>query len=123
MRILFLENHPMWVHGLPNGFRQLGHQVRTYFPDANTSQASGLFRPHLVIVMGWTPANDTVEKQLRISKAVRKSEVPLVYWATEDPGYHRKFSRRLYTALPAEAGPFPVQVSPYAGQPVFGKRP
>ncbi|GMX62463.1 spore protein YkvP [Paenibacillus elgii] len=95
MRILFLENHPMWVHGLPNGFRQLGHQVKTYFPDANTKRTIDLFRPHLVIVMGWTPANATAEKQLRISKAVRKSGVPLVYWATEDPGYHRKFSRPL----------------------------
>jgi len=27
MRILFLESHPMWIHGLPNGFRDLGHEV------------------------------------------------------------------------------------------------
>jgi spore maturation protein CgeB len=27
MRVLFLENHPMWIHGLPNGFKHAGHEV------------------------------------------------------------------------------------------------
>jgi spore maturation protein CgeB len=95
LRILFLEDHPMWVHGLPNGFRQLGHQVKTYFPDAKTNRIIDRFRPDLIMMMGWTPANDTPEKQLQIAKVVRKSGIPLVYWATEDPGYHKIFSRPL----------------------------
>lgn len=28
MRVLFLESHPMWIHGLPNGFRDAGHKVK-----------------------------------------------------------------------------------------------
>ncbi|MCY8281393.1 hypothetical protein, partial [Bacillus inaquosorum] len=27
MKILFLESHPMWLYGLPNGFRETGHTV------------------------------------------------------------------------------------------------
>lgn len=25
LKILFLESHPMWIYGLPNGFRDTGH--------------------------------------------------------------------------------------------------
>lgn len=82
----------MWIHGLPNGFRRLGHQVKTCFPDTCTLRVIDRFRPDLIITMGCTPANKSVKQQLMISRIARKSGVPLVYWATEDPGYHKVFS-------------------------------
>ncbi|CAH2714990.1 hypothetical protein BACCIP111895_02167 [Neobacillus rhizosphaerae] len=87
MRILFLESHPMWIHGLPNGFIDAGHQVRISGPldDLNIPKLISEFQPDLIITMGWGPENSTIDKQNKIYEGTINENVPHVYWATEDP--------------------------------------
>lgn len=94
MRILFLESHPMWVHGLPNGFRDLGHRVECVSPTKSEAAERLIrqFRPNLIVIIGWTPDNSTREKQLQIRKIIKNTGIPVIYWATEDPGYTFDFS-------------------------------
>ncbi|MCM3627596.1 glycosyltransferase [Paenibacillus glycanilyticus] len=92
LRILFLENHPMWIYGLPNGFRKLGHAVKTCLPQSMTRSAIDRFKPDLIIAIGWTPSNDRPKKQERIAALVQYARVPYIYWSTEDPGYTRRLS-------------------------------
>ncbi|GLX68147.1 CgeB family protein [Paenibacillus glycanilyticus] len=90
--ILFLENHPMWIYGLPNGFRKLGHEVVTRLPQKLTYRAIDNIRPDLIIAIGWTPSNDSIKKQERIASLVRYAKKPFIYWSTEDPGYTNRLS-------------------------------
>ncbi|PFL58572.1 polysaccharide deacetylase family protein [Bacillus anthracis] len=87
MRILFLESHPMWIHGLPNGFRDAGHKVKISGPlDKHTIyKPIDDFVPDLVITMGWGPENSSKFKQQLIFECTKKFNIPHVYWATEDP--------------------------------------
>jgi len=93
MRVLFLESHPMWIHGLPNGFRDSGHQVMISGPitDQNIPQMIAEFQPDLIVMIGWGP-EQTTEKQDWVNQYVHASGVPLVYWATEDPTFTESFS-------------------------------
>jgi spore maturation protein CgeB len=92
LRILILENHPMWIHGLPNGFRKLGHIVKTCFPTKQTKQLIKQFKPDLIMAMSWTPSNSSPKQQHIIAELVRQSGAPYVFWSTEDPGYTNIFS-------------------------------
>lgn len=87
MRVLFLESHPMWIHGLPNGFRDAGHKVKVSGPlDKHTIyKLINDFVPDLVITMGWGPENSSKFKQQWIFEYTKKFNIPHVYWATEDP--------------------------------------
>ena len=87
MRVLFLESHPMWIHGLPNGFRDAGHEVKISGPIENLdlSKLISEFQPDLIITMGWGPENTAVEKQKKIYESTIHVNIPHVYWATEDP--------------------------------------
>lgn len=87
MRILFLESHPMWIHGLPNGFIDAGHEVKISGPldNLDISKLIVEFQPDLIITMGWGPENSTIEKQKKIYESTINVNVPHVYWATEDP--------------------------------------
>lgn len=93
MRILFLESHPMWIHGLPNGFIDAGHQVKISGPltAENIPQMIADFGPELIVTMGWTPDN-TNEKPEWIRKHVKAGGIPHIYWATEDPTHLEVFS-------------------------------
>lgn len=93
MRILFLESHPMWVHGLPNGFKDLGHNVKISGPltKRNIPTLLNQFRPELIISMGWTSEHTPI-KQKWIRRYVGKSGIPHIYWATEDPTHHESFT-------------------------------
>jgi spore maturation protein CgeB len=93
MRVLFLESHPMWIHGLPNGFKDAGHEVKVSGPLTidNIPRMISEFNPDLIVTMGWTPEN-VGEKVKWIRKYVKSSKVPLIYWATEDPAYTQCFS-------------------------------
>lgn len=57
MKILFLESHPMWIYGLPNGFRDAGHQVLVSGPltKENLPNMIKEFSPDLIFSMGWGP--------------------------------------------------------------------
>ncbi|WP_052948037.1 DUF3880 domain-containing protein [Aneurinibacillus tyrosinisolvens] len=94
MKILFLESHPMWIHGLPNGFSDLNHEVKISGPlsDENLPKMVSDFQPDLIISMGWGPENDSPYKQDRLYKFVKPSGIPHVYWATEDPTHTLTFT-------------------------------
>ncbi|MGE7692694.1 polysaccharide deacetylase family protein [Lysinibacillus sp. NPDC094177] len=87
MRILFLESHSMWIHGLPNGFMDAGHEVKISGPldDLDIPNLISEFRPDLIITMGWGPENSTTAKQKKIYESTINANIPHVYWATEDP--------------------------------------
>jgi spore maturation protein CgeB len=93
VRVLFLESNPLWIHGLPNGFRDAGHEVMVSGPlTAEQLPAMiGSFRPDLVMTMGWTEEH-TLAKQELIGRVVRAAGIPHAYWATEDPGYTLTFT-------------------------------
>lgn len=94
MKVLFLESHPMWIHGLPNGFRDVGHSVKISGPLTKSKLPRLLrqFKPNLIISMGWTNEH-SYHKQKWVRKYVGSSGIPHVYWATEDPTHHESFSR------------------------------
>ncbi|CAI6049202.1 Spore protein YkvP [Paenibacillus sp. JJ-100] len=93
MKVLFLENHPMWIHGLPNGFRDAGHTVKISGSLTKNKLSKLLkdFKPDLVISMGWTPEH-AVYKQKWMRRFIGDTHIPHVYWATEDPTHHESFS-------------------------------
>ncbi|KON85963.1 peptigoglycan-binding protein LysM [Sporosarcina globispora] len=93
MRVLFLESHPMWIYGLPNGFKDAGHKVMISgsLTKQNISEMTEQFKPDLIISMGWTEEHYKI-KQTWIHDAVKKNKIPLIYWATEDPLHTKKFS-------------------------------
>lgn len=90
MRVLFLENHAIWIHGLPNGFRDAGHQVMTagIENEATVPELIGKFRPDLIMMLGWTEQHVGIKRKW-LRKGVAGSSIPLVYWATEDPIHHQ----------------------------------
>lgn len=96
MRILFLESNPKWIDGLPNGFSDLGHEIMISGPLTNDNLPCMLtkFKPHIIFLTGWTSEN-----QYRIKQYIKPSGIPLIYWATEDPGYTKTFTLPLIRRL------------------------
>ncbi|MGD8188508.1 CgeB family protein [Brevibacillus ginsengisoli] len=94
MKVLFLESHPMWIHGLPNGFRDAGHTVKISGPltPQKLPRLLKQFKPDLIISMGWTIEHRRY-KQLWVRRFITSSGIPFIYWATEDPTHHESFSR------------------------------
>lgn len=93
MRILFLESHPMWIHGLPNGFRDAGHDVKISGPLSKKNMPSLVdFHPDLIFTIGWGPENTSQKKQKLIKTIVRRTGAPHIYWATEDPTHTESFT-------------------------------
>lgn len=93
MKVLFLESDPMWIYGLPNGFRDLGYEVKVSgeLNKNNIWEIIESFKPELIISMGWTKEN-TGNKVEWIKKAVKKNKIPHIYWATEDPTHTFTFT-------------------------------
>jgi spore maturation protein CgeB len=93
MRILFLESHPMWIYGLPNGFLDAGHQVMISGPLTESVLRSvvSLFQPELVVSLGWTEEH-TPEKREWVRRYIKEAGIPFVFWATEDPIHTEAFS-------------------------------
>ncbi|OCT13673.1 peptigoglycan-binding protein LysM [Paenibacillus pectinilyticus] len=100
MRILFLEYHPMWIHGLPNGFRDLGHEVKISgkLTKHQMGRMIASFKPDLIITLGWTLQHKP-HRRPWIRQYVGKSQVPHVFWATEDPTHFETFSHRYVKAV------------------------
>ncbi|MFC4323142.1 polysaccharide deacetylase family protein [Litchfieldia salsa] len=94
MRVLFLESHPMWIYGLPNGFRDAGHEVKVSGPldKLNLMTYVSNYNPDLIMTMGWGPETANRENQQRIAEVTKKLDIPHVYWATEDPTSTEIFS-------------------------------
>ncbi len=76
----------MWIHGLPGGFRDLGHEVMLSGPIVERSLLKALegFQPHLAVLLGWTQEHTPYKLSL-VFKYVKPRGIPLVFWATEDP--------------------------------------
>ncbi len=85
MRILFMQSSPVWIHGLPNGFLDNGHQVKVSGPltAKNIPQMLAEFCPELMITIGWT-AETVGFRATWIGEHVKASNIPHIYWATED---------------------------------------
>ena len=95
MRILFFEDHPIWKYGLPNGFKDLGHEVVTTGAEASLQtnyQIIKNYKPHLIFTIGWTPSNDSKQIRAFIRKITHELEIPHIYWATEDLTYTLQYS-------------------------------
>lgn len=93
MRILFLESGNLWPHTLPQGFRDLGHDILISGPlnNENLPRMIGEFEPDFIITIGWGPEH-TTEKQNLVRKCLDKSKVPLIYWAVEDATFTEEFT-------------------------------
>lgn len=94
MRVLFLESHPMWIHGLPNGFSDAGHEIKVSgtLTQQNIPHMISEFEPDFIVTMGWGPENTLLEKQDWIREHVQASGIPHIYWATEDPTHTESFT-------------------------------
>ncbi|WP_027398650.1 CgeB family protein [Anaerovorax odorimutans] len=95
MRILFLENHPMWIYGLPNGFIEAGHEVKVSgeLTEEKLKNLISEFKPDLIFTLGWTDEH-TYKKKTLIRYYVEKFKIPHIYWATEDPTHFESFTKR-----------------------------
>jgi spore maturation protein CgeB len=100
MKILFLESHPMWIYGLPNGLKELGHTVIVSGPVSkeNIVDMISKYEPDLILSMGWTPEHSK-EKQPWIRDAAKTANIPLVYWSTEDPLHTKNFTLPLICTM------------------------
>jgi spore maturation protein CgeB len=100
MRILFLESDPMWIYGLPKGFCDAGHTVMVSGPlmEESLKDMISTFQPDLIFTMGHT-SEHTAKKQKMIREYVTPTNIPNVYWATEDPGYTLTFSLPLIQTI------------------------
>ena len=74
-------------------FCDAGHEVLISgsISEDGLRQMISNYKPDLIITMGHT-LEHTREKQLLIRKYVKPSNIPHIYWATEDPGYTFTFS-------------------------------
>ncbi|MBD8499614.1 glycosyltransferase [Paenibacillus sp. CAU 1523] len=100
MKILFLERGKLWSYGLPDGLRDLGHEVRTSGPITRHSLSTlfTFYKPDLLINVGWgldhTPKNELMMRELATS-----FKIPLIYWSTEDPNFTKVFTLPLLSRL------------------------
>lgn len=101
MKVLFFESHPMWIYGLPNGFLDAGHNVKVSgrLTEDKISSLISEFKPDLVVTMGWTDENNSLNKIDCIRNNVEASKIPHIYWATEDPTHTSRFSLPLIKRL------------------------
>ncbi len=93
MRILFLNGHPVWINGLPWGFRQLGHDVRIVVNLQKDYLIRHMeeFQPDLLVTVGWI--HNYKPQNLKNIKEIANDYGCLhVYWATEDINFFEKWS-------------------------------
>ncbi len=93
MRILFLESWPMWIYGLPRGFRDIGHEVLISGILSKEKLYEDIlsYKPTLIFSMGWTYEHSP-EKQGWLKECLEITHIPHIYWATEDPTHTKSFT-------------------------------
>lgn len=93
MKILFLENHPMWIYGLPLGFKDIGIDVltSTILSEERLRDTVYNYKPDLVFSLGWTEEH-SFKKQSWVKKYLGEANIPHAYWATEDPTHTESFT-------------------------------
>lgn len=89
MRVLFLEKHAIWINGLPIGFKDAGHEVLCSGVDNEDTVAELInnWKPDFIMMMGWTEQHCGIKRKW-IRKCINSVNIPLIYWATEDPIHH-----------------------------------
>lgn len=93
MRMLFLESDPQYVHGLPDGFRELGCEVMVQ-QDVNKEDLKlvyHLFKPDAIFTSGWGKLH-TKDNLKLIGDFTREYNLRHCYWATEDPRWTKEWS-------------------------------
>ncbi len=93
MKVLFLESSQAWINGLPNGFKDLGNDVRISgeLTEDSLSKILSEFKPDLVVTMAISNEIKPIKIGL-INKYIRPLKIPIIYWATEDPAFTYSFS-------------------------------
>nr|WP_302055911.1 glycosyltransferase [Paenibacillus sp. A3M_27_13] len=90
---MFLERGKLWSYGLPDGLRDLGHQVKASGPveQGRLIRLLTSFKPDLLVSVGWGP-DHTKAKQRMVRTTATQHQIPLVYWSTEDPNFTNVFT-------------------------------
>ncbi|MBU8880342.1 glycosyltransferase [Bacillus sp. FJAT-29790] len=93
MRVLFIESGNLWPHTLPKGFHSNGHDIMISGPitKGNLPKMLAEFQPDLVVTIGWGQEH-TPEKQILVREQIKPRNIPLIYWAVEDPAYTNNWS-------------------------------
>ena len=88
MEVLFYESHDVYVHGLPQALRRLGHSVTVWEGPPELERLQRYLqaaRPKLVLTMGWTPMHGDAGSLAAIRQYTESPDALHVYWSTEDP--------------------------------------
>ncbi|MEH7346833.1 glycosyltransferase [Bacillus sp. JJ1532] len=93
MRVLFIDSGNLWPHTLPKGFHANGHDVMISGPitKQNLPKILAEFNPDLAVTIGWGPEH-TFRKQILIMEQMTTRNIPLIYWAVEDPAYTKNWT-------------------------------
>lgn len=100
MKVLFLEDSPLYADLLPAGLRQIGCEVRMVNEVLNGTLEAALadFRPNFALVMGWS-AFFTAERLAVVREIIDRRRIPLVFWSTEDPVWYENWSLHVVHGL------------------------
>lgn len=100
MRVLFIISGQMWRYTLPEGLKELGHQVKITgcTKEERLRAELGDLQPAFVMCIGWG-VDQTLVCQRMISKCTKEAGVPLVYWSIEDPAFTEEFSLPLILTM------------------------
>lgn len=136
MKVLFFEHDDRFIFGLPLGFRDAGHTILVSGPvhEEKIDRILHKFQPDLAMLLGWTTLH-TDSNLHAIHDYCQRYDVPLIYWATEDPTFTHIFSLPLikktkptyvFTVAPSkvplyESLGIPAQHLPFAYQPSICK--
>ncbi|MDA8235170.1 MAG: glycosyltransferase [Clostridia bacterium] len=85
MKVLFIDDTPCWIHSLPWGLENLGHQVKilTEIREDSLTRALKDFRPDLVFTVGWGRLHG--KDNLKTLRKVLKAHGAFhAYWTVED---------------------------------------
>lgn len=91
MRVLFLVSSTIWMHTLPEGFIDAGHEVKISGPitENNVAKLISEFKPHFMVSIGVGPDQAALQKQFVIRRYSKTSKIPHIYWSLEDPAFTR----------------------------------
>lgn len=105
MRILYLNEHPVWNYGLPWGFSHLGHEVKIVPVIQKNSLAATMrtFKPDVMITVGWLYEYMKPKSLEIIRDMAREFSCLHAYWATEDITWHQRWSQRMVQATRPDA--------------------
>lgn len=99
MKVLFLESSQAWINGLPNGFKDLGHDVRISgeLTEDSLSKILSEFKPDLVVAMAIS--NEIKPRKIGlINKYIKPLKIPKFIismgWTKENTGNKVEWIRK-----------------------------